>query len=172
MEYYYDDPLKAAWMSRDFGINLQIHHSYKDEDYGMLNVTYLQVDCCDDGTADYIEAYNQHGNFVFGGDDPDDRYSGDIYVHPDSNHIFEPKEGDLLRLYFYTPEEDNRANAYMTGKVFGLNNPVARTWFRDKRDGSIDYEDHRISDHEYKIIQRNNKAFFMPEINNKNAVGM
>jgi hypothetical protein len=37
--YYYTDPLAAAWMTKHFGVKLQVRHSYKDEDYGFLDVT-------------------------------------------------------------------------------------------------------------------------------------
>jgi len=93
--YYYKDPLKAAWMSKEFKFNFQIPHSYKNEDYGMLNVTTLQVDALEDGTAHCIMAENSKGEFSFEGDDPEDRYSGKYYIHPDCHDLLKPQDGDI-----------------------------------------------------------------------------
>lgn len=68
----------------------------------------------------------------------------------------EPQVGDVLRLYFFTPEEDDKAGAVMTGFYAGGREAI--TWFRNPRDGSIDRETHKIDDHLYQIIQRNGKA--------------
>lgn len=90
-------------------------------------------------------------------------YGGEkYYIHPLCHKLLSPQEGDLVRLFFYTKESDNNANAAMTAVVWG-NGVIARTWFRDGRDGSINYQEHNISDHTYEIIQRNGKAFFTPE---------
>lgn len=139
-KYYYTDPLKVAWMSKEFKINFQIPHSYKEEDYGMLNVMALQVDASDDGTAHYIEAERDNSDsFVFEGQHEEDRYSGNYYIHPDCHEMLVPQIGDLLKTayahhdeyFLYRTEEDLK-----------------------KRYGKGD------------IIQRNGKAFFMPEIEN------
>jgi len=148
-EYYYKDTLAAAYMAREFGVNLQIPHSYEDEDYGMLNVTALQVDTSDDGTVHYIEASNIHSDFAFGGNDPDDRYSGNIYIHPDSYDIFKPQVGDWVKvdgymLYVKACESVTKCSYVNLSRSF-----------RGKESA---YNTHAID----RIVERNGEAFFMP----------
>jgi hypothetical protein len=83
------------------------------------------------------------------------------YVHPESLHLLEPKVGDIIRLYFYSPAEDDAAGAVMTGIYAGGREAV--TWFRSPRDGSIEKELHKIDEHTWQIMQRDGKPFFWPD---------
>jgi hypothetical protein len=83
------------------------------------------------------------------------------YIRPDSLRLLEPQVGDILRLYFFTPEEDDKAGAVMTGFYAGGREAI--TWFRDPEDGGIDRQLHKIDDHQWRIIQRAGKAFHHPE---------
>ncbi len=140
MKYYYTDPLKAAWMAKEFKLNFQIPHLYKDEDYGMLNVMALQVDASDDETAHYIEAERNNGDsFVFEGCDEEDRYSGKYYIHPDYHDLLKPQAGDLLQ---------NGGGGII--EVMS--------------DGTLFNVLGIYKDTDVEIIQRDGKAFFMPEV--------
>ena len=83
-----------------------------------------------------------------------------FHVHPDSLFLLEPKVGDILRLYFHSPEMDEAAGAVMTGFYCGGREAI--TWFRNPADGCIEKETHKIDDHQWRIIQRDGKAFHPP----------
>lgn len=115
---FYTDPLKAAWMAREFGVKFISH-----------------------GGADLI--YN-------GGDDfsvidcPRGHYVGEYYhVSPDSLPIFEPKVGD----------KDEDGYVYEEKKL---------AWLR--KDGLYDNDPVYGYRHTSEIAKRDNKPFFMPEV--------
>ena len=135
MKLYYTCPIRAAYMSKEFGVKIQstFCDTLRDEDQGETIVAQT-VDCV-------LEA--------------------PYYVHPDSLPIFEPQVGDVLRLYFHTPEQDDAAGAVMTGFYWGGGEVI--TWFRNPGDGSIDRQVQKIDDHQWRIIQRQGNPFFWPE---------
>lgn len=115
--YYYTDPLKAAWMAREFGV---------DYECGIWR------------------------NF-------DDWPKGNIYISNDSLPIFEPKVGDMdksgriLKKVCLEEIYDNWTSDY------------------DQSLGVVYYRDDEGDDRDMplsvvKIIQRDNKPFFIPEV--------
>lgn len=74
---YYDDPLIAAYMSKEFGVEYITPEKY----------TY---------THEWLDFF-----LDIDGDDIVDN-GGEHYIHPDSHHIFEPQVGDLV----YTGHHD------------------------------------------------------------------
>lgn len=76
-------------------------------------------------------------------------YLGRIYISPESEHIFEPKGGDLLEIW-YQDEMSKLDKIYNKNQA---NKIIAR-----KKSGRIE---------DLKIIMHNNKHFFYPEIENK-----
>ena len=81
-KYYYDCPIKAAYMAEKFGVKFGIKYGRK-----------LVWDWCDvtriprpaRTATDILEDY------------PDQSF-GDLYVHPESMHIFEPQAEDSMLL--------------------------------------------------------------------------
>jgi hypothetical protein len=80
---YYTDPLKAAMMARDSGVKYTagrpVYDKYEQEDY----YNFFEHEC--DGypecpTREYIRPQGLTK----------------WHIHPDSYHIFEPQEGDML----------------------------------------------------------------------------
>ena len=75
-KYYYDCPIKALYMMREFGVNFSEAHGTNHADkFFQINESEL----CDFATG-VIEDF---------------RGIEQIYVASESEHIFEPKEGDL-----------------------------------------------------------------------------
>ena len=73
MKLYYTDPLAAAYMAGEFGIEL-----------GLDGVTDLVTGRFIDYTLEIIDSCGKRRDGV--------RFT----IHPDSYHIFEPKVGDLV----------------------------------------------------------------------------
>lgn len=71
MKLYYDDPLHAAIMARDFG------------------VTYARPDDCR-MTMQWADYHSDAKNVS------DFEEHDKLYIHPDSYSIFEPQEGDMV----------------------------------------------------------------------------
>ena len=87
---YYDDPLAAAYMAREFGVEYKSNY-----------------------TKDWLSAqsYTSRGNF--------DWLYVEYHIHPDSLDIFTPKEGDLVDWdvvngYSYNAERE-KESAFMGG---------------------------------------------------------
>lgn len=120
--YYYIDPLKAAWMAREFGVEFFWELSRMD---GLKLI---------------------------------DRY----VVHPDSLHIFEPMEGDVV---FMTALGGGFGvglyNVCLDGEDI-YDNHICISNIKSK-DSVMESGDMWGSLFLGEIVQRNNKAFFMPE---------
>ena len=105
---YYTDPLKAAWMAREFGVVIEQARCKSsiewEQDF------YKSI--CYDAMLRHDKTY---------------------YIHPDSYHVFEPVEGDMVGYY--------DLDGLFAGKIIG-------------KFGTFKYK---------TIIQRNNTAFFHPE---------
>jgi hypothetical protein len=109
---YYTDPLKAAWMAREFEVEFSSHS--------------------------YTDAMSYEGRLAFLDD------GRPVEIAPDSLHIFEPMEGDVAV----------DSNGYLCNWRYGhwrIENALA-----DEKG----YEP--IAP--FKIIQRNGKDFFVPEV--------
>jgi len=72
---YYDDPLAAAYMAREFGVEYYTYPDGSDKD-DPIN--------CDE--------FKDHGVCLSD--------NSTFYIHPDSLHIFNPRRGDLV---YYHP---------------------------------------------------------------------
>ena len=120
---YYDDPLQAAWMAREFGAILfspeDKEKDYEEEFYSWESILELwefdNLDC--------------------------------VYIHPDSPSIFEPELDDLVEWH-----------GLMFGLVIGENKDDEVIGIQH---GESDV--YTVSKEECRIIQRDNKAFFMPK---------
>lgn len=80
-KYYYNCPIKAAYMAKEFGVKM-----YSPE------------------TEEYIEAELCISDYLWAASNPDDdmNYQPPFYIHPDSLEIFEPREGDIVEYSTYT----------------------------------------------------------------------
>jgi hypothetical protein len=115
---YFTDPLDAARAMRDFGVKLSYFNPSKEP----------------------IEIYNYRR--ILSLRERVLRY----YVHPESEHIFDPKDGDKFgkgRSTFHIEEDE---------KVYD-----------DDFDCSLELAGEFIKEFNYKIIQRDGKYFPWPE---------
>ena len=134
MKYYYNNILEAGYMVENFGIKLA--------HYEPARRTIAQSDNCIMTGGDDI--FEIEWKQVIGGCWQEDSWETlPFYVHPDSYHILEPQEGDVLS--YYEQSED----------MF----PSQHVW----TGGSNKSYWSRVV---FEIIQRNGKAFIMPEIEN------
>lgn len=112
MRYYYTDLIHVAYMAKKFGMGFSNIHSG------------AYFDC----------PLHRDDRLV---DDNDDKY----YIHPDSLHILEPREGDLISI-----------NGGLSANI------VTHAEFLDEI---------KLMEPQFaaplKIIQRNNQPFFWPE---------
>jgi hypothetical protein len=132
---FYTDPLAAAWMAKHFGMK------FADGEGRTASVWY-----------DTDGVFVSWDSII-----PIER----AYIHPDSRPLLDPCVGDILRLYFYSPEEDDKHGAVMTGFYAGGREAI--TWFRAPKDGGIEKQLHKIDDHQWRIIQRQGTSFHWPE---------
>lgn len=121
---YYDDPLQAAYMAREFGVKVK----------ALLDADWL-LSWYDLLSDDFIEPYRLNKKFK-------------LYVHPDSEHIFEPIEGDL-------------GNALEINEAMGHNSYESCWWDNDEKKWWFD-DDGRREAIDAQIIFRD-KHFFYPE---------
>lgn len=74
---YYDDPLAATWMAREFGVEYTRDHKHTH----LLNPPKIYADASFLGKI-YLTVKGACGEKAT--------------IHPDSLHIFEPQEGDAM----------------------------------------------------------------------------
>lgn len=72
---YYDCPLQAAYMSKEFGVLLLVEESYSND-------SWLE-DATPESLMKHIHLYGEEN-------------IGNIYIHPDSLPVFDCIEGDLI----------------------------------------------------------------------------
>lgn len=153
MKLFYSDPLKAAYMALNYEIKFIGHYAgwrpcLDTTEDGRYRVSYnpewwknnIQK-LLNIGTKKDVE-----GNPLR------------FYIHPDSYAIFKPKVGD-----------------YVTKQIEKYHFPTwisaiapDGTFYSAGFDSMRQYEGN-IADKNLKIIQRNGKAFFMPEIESEDA---
>lgn len=122
---YYTDPLKAAWMAREFGVK------YHDT---LISPVELTVPDLMDEIRDNLVDGTAFDN---------------LYIHPDSYSVFEPQEGDVVTVSNLVATIGSISDkTTIWGKM--VSGKGVRASFYDS---AID-----------NTIQRNNKAFFMPEV--------
>jgi len=90
MTKYYDDPLQAAWMAREFGVAMNPEGDGMDEYAGKV-YSHEIVDLAQKG-----------------------RFDVKYYIHPDSYHIFEPQDWDLGRYVGTYPFAWFKENGWFT----------------------------------------------------------
>ena len=128
-KYYYDCPIQALYMNKEFGV--QFYISYKN-------------DFSDKKLSFYVDIKNIYNVLI--------QLLGicniyKIYVAPESEHIFEPKEGDLgIERNLHTLEPCFFGGTY---------------WFYDN-----DYLEIKPHPQKVNIIYRNGKHFFNPKEEN------
>lgn len=141
--YYFTDPLKAAWMSREFGVTLMVKAPYTREwdtvdeiDLELINdvryFVFFQNDWFDKWEHCFLNGERQY-QLV------DER----MYIHPASLSIFEPMEGDVGE------SEDGQLVKFRNGE-----------W--------VQVDGHDLAQYhppvgKISIIRRNRKSFEAPE---------
>ena len=130
---YYDDPLKAAIMARDFGVK------YRAKPRGLAVTCDVSID---DGMGERINI----------------KPNGDIYyVHKDSADIFKPMVGDVLsdtssKCLEVVDNDWEKRNKWDGGRI------------RYSKMITICDAQNRFVKGFSKIIQRDGKSFFTPEV--------
>lgn len=162
---FYSDPLKAAYMSREFGVEYMeecngdiAKVTVEVEQYEWLNpggITspdqkYIQINV--KFSAPMVTAHSVDNGKTWTPEYFDKIWTQyklypKYYIHPDSLHIFDPKEGDVVvnpNGYPYLVSGGDMAEFY--------ENEISVDEAKDWVNGN------------WKIIQRDNKAFFAPEV--------
>lgn len=127
-KYYYTCPIKALYMMKEFGVKFELGYgafrNYKIEDNSIHSIREFINDC-----LDYGQDFRK------------------FCVSEESEHIFEPKEGDVGLL-------DNRHSAIFQGGSWRYDEMIS------------DSKPYFEKEHRGKIIMRDNKQFFMPKEEN------
>lgn len=146
-KYYYTDPLKAAWMAREFGVKIYAYINV----IGGNNCRIGDVDCkihkeIDEDPIMYLnpnDCFKNPRTLPYAGwQHAVDKW----YIHPDSLHILEPKVGDMC-----TNCDGEPAIVVPDSKL----RRVGQIFLRE----ALEWVGK-----EAEIIQRDGKAFFMPEV--------
>lgn len=119
-KYFYTDPLKAAWMTREFEIKIELNGNSFSDNFNFASIS-----------LETAKTFNI-------------RY----YIHTDFHEMFNPKENDLIisgGMIIQSKECLDYTNL-----------PIVCPLVHIKGYNSFDES--------LKIIQRNGKAFFMPEV--------
>lgn len=127
-KYYYDCPIKALYMNKEFGVDFFI----KDDDGDDYNFTEWYLN-----SQNVLELFTELEAFPCR-----------IYVKSESEHIFEPKEGDLGQM------------KAVGARFFVKYNESLKEW-KEWHCGGY-YSDKNGSD----IIYRDGKHFFNPKEEN------
>ena len=129
-KYYYDSPIQALYMMKEFGVNLKCENESSSYYYsfGKAMLDHIRREVLKDTTWE--------------------KNLGKIYVAPESEHIFEPKDGDLGQM---------KAEG---ARFFVKYNESLKEW-KEWHCGGY-YSDKNGSD----IIMRNGKHFFNPKEEN------
>ena len=129
-KYYYECPIQALYMMKEFGVNLKCENESSSYYYsfGKAMLDHIRREVLKDTTWE--------------------KNLGKIYVAPESEHIFEPKEGDLGQM---------KAEG---ARFFVKYNESSKEW-KEWHCGGY-YSDKNVSN----IIYRNGKHFFNPKEEN------
>jgi hypothetical protein len=136
-ELYYDDPVIAAYMMREFGVN------YYTAEYGNGEGMDL-IDDYDNLLDEYTASYNDFPN---------------LFVHSDSLYIFYPQVGDMVIERGRIRAQDRIGTIdYITKDE----QCIAVADYHDDEDckGVLT---HNIFHKKAEILQRNGEHFFMPK---------
>jgi len=123
-KYYYTDPIKAAYMMMEFGVKINLVSDASGQEIGFEFVTF-------EGSDDVFKMMH----YIYG---RAKSYGDGFKVHPDSEHIFEPRPWDRT--------------IFTDGAMTSFNR--------------IEEDETAILLSGEQIIVRDNKHFFMPEVEN------
>ena len=116
--YFYDCPLKAAFMAKYHGMRFDYYDKYQNVILSCIEVETYDCECC----GGYGKEFN-----------PDIRF----YIHPDSLHLLEPIEGDYLECinqtnapYILAKANDNNGSlsAFSTNPKITLGQSMFDSW--------------------------------------------
>lgn len=124
---YYTDPLKAAWMSREFGVDLRTN--------GCRTALPLWI----------------FGRWI------ENKWDKVAEIHPDSLSIFKPMEGDV-----YEVDVTEDVPVYHERARFG----DAPMYYKSRSSPYHQFQIYKNNPNGVfkRIVERNGKAFFMPEV--------
>ena len=146
---YYTDPLAAAYMAREFGVKMILGSTlYSIKKYPSLLKEYEDRGYVSPRDYDFWHSWKK--NF----------HTEKFYIDPEQHKIFEPKEGDVL-MYSEGEKYGGRlraAECFDTGNYINIGTRGVIS-YSCRKDAET-----KIPFREHKIIQRDNKPFFMPEI--------
>lgn len=137
-KYYYTDPIKVLHMMKNFGAEFEIpNEDFDDQDDGFAE-PYFDFRLLE---IESPETINTLLDMLENG--------GRIYVKKESEFIFEPKKADFILL----PDIESFVVIDEVKKVFDNGNIETVSYQRPFEKGK-------------QIIMRDNKHFFMPEVEN------
>lgn len=148
MKYYYTDPLKAAWMWQEYSFKFMRKNPFvaseaQKEALMMIGREWTQYVDCENNFDGFFVADSHCGDDIEAAED-------EYYIHPDCHEMLKPQIGDLMNI-----------------------NDDFRYLSTDHKGEKCIYEAYDYTDlkdvteiNTYPIIQRNGKAFFMPEVEN------
>lgn len=135
--YYFTCPIKAAYMNHEFGVITYIELSIKSEIYDKY----------------FIKDWNHR---ELGLDAKDKYHCNKYYVAPESEHIFEPEEGDFVSNYLHG-NKGRHSHGFLSARS-NLTTSVTIITPERKNETSYFVE----SKSQITIIMRDNKHFFTP----------
>jgi len=147
-QYYYDCPLQAAYMEREFKVMQErgrpILDKYQNEDY----YNYFEYEC--DGYAECpTKEYIRIQSFI------------KWHIHPDSYDIFKPKVGDLCKVNVNDDIASEVSHDFCLWEDSEGGGCYSSPLKEYNEDSKLVFRDFVYTD--LIIVQRNNKPFFMPE---------
>ena len=145
-KYYYTCPIKALYMMKEFGVEFETYHQSKIDGrpffFKKFNDMWVNNVNIDDGDGSVRLV-----DLLYCKDESKTRVNDKIYVSKESEHIFEPKEGDIgIERNLHSVD-----TCYFGGKYWAYENEERRSTPHQQR---------------VKIILREGKQFFMPEVEN------
>lgn len=146
-KYYYTDPIKVLHMMKNFGAEFEIpNEDFDDQDDGFAEPYFdfrlLEIES--------PETINTLLDMLENG--------GRIYVKKESEFIFEPKSGDLAK-------EIDGDDCF--GELTFLDNHGLVIPCQDGESGGYYvFDNSEMGSPEIEILKRDDKHFFMPEVEN------
>jgi len=137
-QYHYDCPLRAAYMAKEFGVNLGIDEVRDPETNNLVDYT-LEIIDSDLHWKDCTK----------------------FTIHPDSLHIFEPRVGDLCKINVNDDIASEVSHDFCLWRDSEGGGCYSFPLKIHNKDGKLEFRDFVYRD--LIIVQRNNKPFFMPE---------
>jgi hypothetical protein len=145
IRYYYTDPIKAIYMMKEFGVKF-----YADTETGLINFADFEVDEGAISIQEFLEITKL--------------YPKKILVAKESEHIFEPKEGDMDQYGRFFIKVKTTTETFIDLSVSDTKIKYDMRWSSIFE--KADQDGQRISESlktNPKIIMRDNKHFFTPE---------